>query len=206
MNRLIFVVCILALLISCQTKYNTSKIYRNYYSNVVNGLKIDTTINYLTLSSTFIPPEYLVLKEYESSNWAFNLDSCLELFEKQISIQFSIELNHINPNLNDIKIYGISNENEYLLREKLLKYNMTEYLFLDFDSIQYNPVLCQYEQNAGINNKLIFHTVFTLPEKINDNNLELRLVFNDIFYGTGVSTFVWSEHNLKAIPKMNKND
>ena len=186
-------------LISCaNVQYKTSEEYLRYIENQENGLKISKFYSDIELTAKFLPAELKALQELETGYGFEVFDSLLLYYSGSYNFIFTISPTK-NNRIDDLNYYGIYNYDEFVERKKNLNYNFEECFVLQAGNKEYYPALFHFEQDYCVSGKLVFHLVFVTSEKTKRFE-KITLQFNDPFYNTNQSNFIFKGKSLKKIP------
>ncbi|TAJ11144.1 hypothetical protein DMA11_18015 [Marinilabiliaceae bacterium JC017] len=191
---------------SCQLKrFKTCRDYRCYIEDPSNGLKKIKSFEEVNFIVKNIPAQLRVLQEREQELVMSDLDSVMQEYAQSLVFQFSI-IPGEKCTVRDLRYYGIYTDDDYMQRQKVLNYYMSEYFILRCNDRFYTPKICHLEQDYGVSGKLNFLLVFVPDDDSDVNTLstakEIKIEFNDPFFNTHLTKFIFSNKDLKAVPKI----
>ena len=198
----LFIICTLAL-VGCNSNTLSEKEYYKYLNNPDNNLISIKEVNGFELKVKYLPPPLLAYRESNTDGGAFDkplFDSLLNVYEGGYSFLFSIEDKNIKPG-QDIVQYGVTSEVEFKQRFNELHFNLSEYVWMETDSTKKAPQLSILESTFELSGPKTFYLVFEQEENKSDID-EVKVVFNDIFFGTGINRFTFNTTDLRNTPQI----
>jgi hypothetical protein len=181
---------------------NEDKYYR-WINDESNHLKVVKETNGFILTFKYMPPELLAYNEYSSAreNDQFvNKDSLINIYKNSLAFIFTIE----DSGNKDIMYYDVRSEQDF--KQRILEFNfkLQDYVSIKGGTTEFVPVLCIMESTYETKNSRSFYMVFSDNE--NKQNLleqeKFDIVFNDLFFNTGISHFTFSKHDFDKVPKI----
>lgn len=194
-------IALILILSGCgRTIHNEDKYYQ-WINDESNHLKVGKETNGFILTFKYMPPELLAYNEYSSArenNQKINKDSLINTYTNSLTFLFTIE----DSENRDIMYYDVYSETEFKQRIMELNFKLQDYISIKTDATEYVPVLCIMESTYEAKNSRNFYIVFTDTEKSNGllDQEKIDVVFNDLFFNTGISHFTFSKHDFEKVP------
>ncbi|MDR2927815.1 MAG: hypothetical protein LBV41_06425 [Cytophagaceae bacterium] len=191
------------LFVSCSgSRYDTAGDYFRYIEECANGLKISKSHGGIELTARYLPPELKVMQELGAEYDSRMFDSLCASHAESCSFLFTIAPDKNSP-VSDLNYYGIASYDQFAERKKALNWYIEECFILKTGQKEYLPKLFHFEQDYGISGTLKFHLVF-VPDgdcfSTKGKSGDAVLQFNDPYYGTGQTEFVFKAKSLRNIP------
>ncbi|ELR69990.1 hypothetical protein C900_04434 [Fulvivirga imtechensis AK7] len=179
--------------------------YQEWLQKNGQAVAREKVINDLKLRAQFLPADFLAYSEYEqlTSAKTGTFDSLLKEYKCGLSFKLSLLADKQTTNL---MYHGISTMNEYKQRVSLLSFNSEQFIALNVGDDRFKPVLTAFEGYNELSNRLTFSVVFT-PDGyhcgvFDEHAEELTLTFDDPYWGTGTSHFLFRKSDIQSIPKL----
>lgn len=198
----------LAFIISCTSRPSELpwRDYQEWLQNNDQEITKEKDINGLKMKAEFLPSDFLAYSEYEQlgSNATPGIfDSLLKEYKCGLSFKLSLLADEQTANL---MYHGISTMNEYKQRVNLLSFYSEQFISLNVGDDQFKPVLAVFEGYNELSNRLTFSMVFT-PQGyhcgvFDEEVQELKLTFDDPYWGTGTNHFLFRKGDIQNIPKL----
>ena len=198
--------CAAFLCFSCAKTINSEEQYFKYLNDKKNGLVYEKSVNGFKLIMKYISPEFLAYKEIgtkEGQSSHSDKDSLIASYQKGVTVLFSIaeeqeEIKH------DITQYNVFSEEEFKRRFHELHFNINEHIWINHEAGKVKPGLSMLESTFELGGPRKFYLVFDAQNEWGAlNKLEkLDIVFNDVFFDTGISHFIFKQQDINNIPKL----
>jgi hypothetical protein len=207
-TSLIICCCLLLGLSSCTNTVSFSE-YLSYLGNPENGMVKETKVNGLAMRMKYLPTEYFV--ERELNDYASNeitpilVDSLTGEYNNSLTFMFTIGPDVEAGKDFDVTRVNLENYEEYEERMDILNFQLGQQLRLNFDGNALAPSIVQMENTYGLKKETNFLVVFNLPvAKIEQQDQEMSVVYNDQVFYTGVNKFTFSTEQLRERPIINR--
>lgn len=205
----LYALLILTLSIVGCTSYNPKQLQYNDYVEWVSKNKESLSKvkdnRIISINAEFQPSDLLAYHEYKRSGKSDDSDYDVILEKYQCGISFKISVKAKDQQVNLLN-YGISSYAEYSERINYLSFQIKEFTSITTNGYSYKPVLSHFEGYNEFSNRLIFHTVFQPEEfdcgKYRQDFGDIRLTFEDPFWGAGVNHFTFNKEQLINIPQL----
>lgn len=201
-NILFFSFLLLLLCSSCKPARISFNDFEEYIQNPKNGLVVSHQINSISITAIYIPTVYKAYQEYKNLTVMVEnkslFDSLCDNYNQ--SKFFLIKISSVNEDI-DIIHSNVSSTQEVQERYYNLSFSMKEYISIKCNNEILYPVLTHLENTDGITKSRIIHVVFC-DENMRKNSGDFALVFEDIFFGTGINEFVFTEKSIEKIPQI----
>ncbi|MBO9703619.1 MAG: hypothetical protein J7604_25670 [Sporocytophaga sp.] len=198
---------LLPLLISCsKSKISNFTEYMKWINNPEHGLVKEKYVSGLKISVKYLPPDFLAHKELKrmESRVETTKDSLVNLYSKSKTFLITIAPDEREgEKKGDLMLTGISNYREYKERVFDLNFNLEEYVELIAGKEVYEPVLSGMINGYDLTNKKEFYLVFSEKQGQQglDQSKEMDLVFDDEFFNSGRTHFLFKQEHLASIPQ-----
>ena len=205
MVRFLLFINVLFLLACNATINHPSELYQ-WINDVDNGLVKTKSVNNFDISVKFLPSEYLAyneLKYDDRIDWE-KFDVLKKEHDGFLTFLLTIapssdpEIAPSNDPI-DIMYYQVQNQEEYERRFIQLNFNVNESLTLNAGGQRYEPVLHTMENTYELSKKKSLYLVFPKEEGLEQLQI-LDLVFEDRFFDTGISHFIFQTEDLIGLP------
>lgn len=196
------------LMYSC-SRINSEHAYYRWLNAEKHHLFVTKTINGVSLSVKFLPPEYLAYKELNGRHPSKNvIDSTVNIYHHCITFLLTMKMENRDPETKtgDLMYKDITSPEQYDDRLQDLSFKMSEYVKLETELNTYTPVLHTFENTYGISAARSIYLVFALKDNNNDDlftSENLDIVFDDHVFMTGISHFRFRRKDLDNIPQLN---
>lgn len=193
-KKLSIYIIILSLLGGCTPVLRNQEDILKWINNPSNGLIINKQVNQLEIICKYFPPEYLAHKESKSS---VEYDSLYRDYKNTITILLTIK-----PKVEkDIMFYEIHSKEEFDQRFYDLNFNLNEYVYINAGNERIYPALYIMENTYGLSYHRSFNIVFEKVSALQYDKIEsLDIVFNDVFFETGITHFKFLTDNIEKFP------
>lgn len=154
----------------------------------------------IEFKATFCLPDYIISKEVKGDR-VFEKNYLTRKQDFKGLEYFKIRIKRKNSN-QEVLLYNLNNEDEYLERVNYLSYGFDENICLvrnDFKDTLY-PSLYHFERTYGIVPYADILVSFKEDTLIKSNNY--KLLINDVVFGTGIMVFDFDKKNIKNAPKL----
>ncbi len=203
--KLILIISLLFLTSCSGKKINSISDFERFINDPQNGFVHTKTINGYMLQLKLIPSELLAWKEFANDQ-----NNDFEALKNDYSNGFNFTLS-ISPDgenrkhdliLSDVKTYE-----EY--REKFtdLAFHLKDHLSLKLGNYQLAPRIAMMEPVYQLKPGRDFNIVFAAADEKELNAIQaldvLDIVFEDDFFDTGTSHFIFKKEKIKNIPPIN---
>lgn len=177
---------------------HTAKEYNAWLNNPENHCKVSKKVGNMVISMKYMPPQFLALKEYESTNRLLNYDSLLSSYEHSVTFLMSFETKQGQEG-EDVMYKDLASYKEYLERSMTLNFDMESKVQLQGSFGSCYPVLSSLENTYGLSKGRDVYLVFSSKEKAYDLMKEAYwdLVYQDDIYQTGILHFIFTPPVLK---------
>ncbi|WP_028980228.1 hypothetical protein [Sporocytophaga myxococcoides] len=198
---------LLPLLISCsKSKISNFTEYMKWINNPEHGLVKEKYVSGLKISVKYLPPDFLAHKEMKrmESREENTKDSLVNLYSKSKTFLITIAPDEREgEKKGDLMLTGVSNYREYKERVFDLNFNLEEYVELIAGKEVYEPVLSGMINGYDLTNKKEFYLVFSEKQGQQglDQSEEMDLVFDDEFFNSGRTHFLFKQEHLASIPQ-----
>lgn len=194
---------------SCgKVSFQNTKELLSWIEDEGNGLVQTKYVNGIKLKLKYLPPLYLVKKDNPKAN-KIQIDSLTTLRKKYYTFLLTLGTDERKEQGQDIVFKNIQNFQQYQERIYDMNFRMKEIISIETEAGSYFPVLTNFENNYGLKNERDFVVVFSARNK-NDHTLEqLRtfdVLYNDIFFDTGRSYFVFKKKNIERANNIEFNE
>jgi hypothetical protein len=190
---------------------NTSEVnsiegYLKWLENPANGLTKKKVVNNLKLKAKYLPQQYLLHRELGSSANPQEKQQLSDKYKGSINFLFSIKPEDSKMGGNSLIWFGVSSYQEYKQQVNALNFRLDKYLTLETDQGSYRPVLTHLQNYHNLKEGIDFMIAFA-PTKDQPSDLTeastYNLVFDDRFFGTGISRFVFQRDDIEQAPAIN---
>ena len=192
---------------SCGKKISSVNEFNSFINDAKNGLKISKSVNGVTLSVIYTPPEYLTLKEMESNNYKGKekYDSLLANNKASASFLMIFGPDESKENKDDIMYKGLKNFKEYVERAMTLNFDLEQLVTLNTGSNNYLPVLSSLENTYGLSKDRKVNIVFSSikGQKKLSEETKYDFVYEDETYDIGTLHFEFDKKEIeKNLPEI----
>ncbi len=199
-----FLLSLLLGLYACQgMKKDTPMDYKDYMawmSDPSHGMVKEKRVNGLLLKVKYIPSDLAALKTKKKFQGSVATDSSATFL---LSIGPENELTHGSG---DLMMADVKNFEEYKEKFNEMHFQLGEYARLQSGPSVYEPTLFHLEPTYGLGKELTVTFVFS-PKSDPREFMGKRgydFVFDDRFFNTGKSHFVFLQEDLQEIPRLKK--
>jgi hypothetical protein len=189
-------------LVSCGGNIDDEQDYYKWLNNEAHGLIKTRKINGFSITMKYLPADLLVYNQCEQASKS-KRDSLLARYKNGYTFLFTIT-DDIEDTKSDIIFYNVYSEEEFKIRFSNLHFNIGQYIWINYESEQYFPVLSIMENTYNLKQSRSFYLVFSDKDKL-DEILKMEkvdIVFNDIFFETGISHFIFKKNDLESVPSI----
>ncbi|MFL5763623.1 MAG: hypothetical protein ACJ77K_06745 [Bacteroidia bacterium] len=181
---------------SCKQSITSTADFNKYVNNPENGCQISRSINGVKMTVTYLPPQYVTLKEMEESGLhGKNVYDSL-LHNNKASSYFLMTLAPVDDNSGDIMYKGLKNYKEYAERAMTLNFDLEQQIVLQTDHGELSPVLSSLENTYGLTKDRKVDIVFSSSEGDIINASHFDFTYSDETYGIGTVHFEYDKKNI----------
>lgn len=184
----------LVLIASCNTSINSRQEFYDYLNNSQNGFVKSKEVNSFRIKVKYLPIEYLIIKNSEHSS---EVEKVRQEYNNSLTFVFTIESIDKDQNVID---YGMSDSKSLNERFKYLNFHLDDHITLSINDQWFKPVLFHVENTGELNGEFRAYVVFSDIDMEADN---LYFLFEDTFFDTGISQFVFEKQHLNQLPDIN---
>ncbi|WMJ72524.1 hypothetical protein RCC89_05025 [Cytophagaceae bacterium ABcell3] len=198
MNKLLMFVLFLGCF-SCKKSFNSESEFYRWLNEGGNGFVVSKEAGVLKMEMKYLPPEYLVFKEFGSIQDlpSERKDSLLGLYNNSLS--FLLKIGYKDPEHGDLLKNAVENYAEYSEMLMELNFQLNDYFSLHFDGQKTSPVLAKMEDSYGLQPHRTIYLVFPKPEKSLSD--DMKIVFTDYLFSTGITKFSFDHNKISDIPE-----
>ncbi len=171
-----------------------------WIENEKNGLTKHHIENKVDFTATYCNKDYLIAKEIKVDEIKEeNFNTRIKDFNGFEYFKIRIKRSDSNQ---EVLLYGLNNEGEYLERVNYLSYGFEENLALvrnNFKDTIY-PSLYHFERTYGVVPYADIMVSFTEDTTVKDNNY--KLIINDNVFGNGLIIYDFDKKKLNTAPKL----
>ncbi len=191
---------------SCGKKISNFEEYLTYLSQKENGIVKEKPIAGILLEVKYLPIEYLVYKDFKNSKKTKKkellIDKLYKSYKNTLTFMFTL-----GPDENekfDITRVGVSNYEEFAQRIELMNFNMTNFIYLEYNNTKIAPKLALMENSYGLENKRAIMVSFEVDD--NTKNVFLKkhtykFVYSDQLFNTGINKFTFNKEDINDLPE-----
>ena len=181
---------------SCSSSTSDYKEYMQYIAQSENGLTKTKTTMGLKISIKYLPIDYLVYNEIQSTDKTKKVKE--DLYKRyENSLTFMLTFSPEKDKNFDVTKVGISNYEEFSERIETMNFNFSNFITLETEQKKIIPELTQMESVYGLVNKRNILLVFNKKKIIDD----IRIIYKDEIFGTGTHKFLFKKKDLLAVPQ-----
>jgi hypothetical protein len=163
-------------------------------------------VNDITVSTRFVPAEYLAYKEFISSSDSVSFDSLLNSYKCGLTFQIAIEAPKTSERYRSLNYFNISTPQELADRIQFLSFHADEFISLQHNGVNYSPVLSNFEGFDELGNRLLFTVVFQITEYncgvVSGDFNDVSLIFDDPYWELGTLNFLFKKKYISTVPKL----
>ncbi len=187
---------LLLVMLSCGKSELSPKDYIEWCDDAENGLVKVFSQNNNQLTCQYTSSSYAVLKQNDPSNLdASELDENVELVSDLIQFKLTFE----NKESANFIRNNYTSPEEFNTRSMYLAYGLREDLKL---VTGVDTVICNMNHHERTYGNTPYETVLITFPKINDESVNLELIFDDRVFGFGRVKFFFDENDLVKIPEL----
>lgn len=202
MHKILYLILLLSLLISCGRKKLSAPEYLAWYKGAGEELTRTKQINGYEIRLKYIPAEYLTYKDLQGAGFV-KKDSIAEYYQHNLNFVLSIRPLGKEEGERNIMFDRLEKFEDYKKRVFDLNFNMEELVELKLDKgIALVPSIYNVENTYGLSKELNFNLVFSPKAHKDDFDRaeEIDVVLNDYIFETGISHFVFKKKDLENLP------
>jgi hypothetical protein len=187
-------------MVSCTKSSLKETDYFKYINNPENGLVKSREINGFRLQMKYYSPDLQALQEIGHADSVLSdekKDSLVAGYKNGLAFLFSIL--ELNPQPGkDVVQYGVFSEREFKERFNRLHFNINEHFWISNGKETVPPGLSILESTFELSGPKTFYLVFEDTGK----EEEIDVVFNDVFFDTGISHFIFKRRDIRNLPNL----
>lgn len=179
--------------------------YRAWCARAENGLARSRSVNGLTLTMRYQPPEYLAWQQLRrrSDRSARMRDSLIKRFSaaKRFLLTIAPDERHGGG---DVTMRGVQSYGEFAERVERLNFELRDYITLKTEAGLLTPALAVLEHTQGLRPSRTVNLAFVPDDEYNDfyDSEIYDVTFNDRIFHTGINHFVFRRSDLDAVPRL----
>lgn len=180
--------------------------YVRWVQDTENGLIKTKRLKGLQLEARYLPAPYLAYREFKSLNETVAFDSLLSAYTCGLAFQFTLSASLQDREYGNLMYYETTSQEDLMARQRYLSFSGQEFIHLEYNGQTLLPALVQFEGYDALTNSLRFQASFESPMQScggKDSTLaSLTFVFDDPFWNSGTTRFLWEENVLEKIPQL----
>ena len=210
-KKLLGILSFILLMLCCfscnqRRKINTFDAYVKWLNDTENGLSKTKKVGLLVMNVKFMPAELLAYNELKRNKeiCAEDRDSLVAVYKQQMTFLLTLSVDDPNtPVKGDLFLSDLNEQSEYGARVHDLNFNMDYYIHMLADEKEIQPVLINLENDYNLYGRKTFNVVFTdtKTKGLLAQANKFDFVFDDEFFKTGRSHFVFSHKDLNNVPE-----
>ncbi len=200
--RYILLLSLTCLLWSCsQSSISDFGKYVKYLSNPKNGLVKEKSVAGISMKVKYLPNDYQVYNDAFKTSESIDQKVFNDIKDNYSnSTTFVLTLGPDEEHKFDITRVDLADYDEYAERIERMNFNFGEFISLEVDGIEIQPTLTQMESLYGLKKTRDIVVVFN-KEDIQPN-ADIKFVFKDKMFNTGINKFKFDKNDIAAIPTL----
>jgi hypothetical protein len=201
LRNIFFLVGMAVSFLGCGKRIETLKEFNTFLSMPENGFKVTKSVNGVLITVIYMPPEYVALKEMESSGKIAqrSYDSLLRQNSASLSFIMILGPDESKNNKDDIMYKDLKDFKEYITRTMDLNFELENKVELITENNSFHPVLSSLENTYGLTKDRKINFVFTPSKEKHEleNVKHFDFVYTDEMFDIGILHFEFDNSDLK---------